>query len=96
VRIRAGIHSGYPTQTDDNYIGLPVHTAARIAAVAHGGQILVSGDTRQALKGLTPEGVRFRTLGEHRLRGLPDAVPLFQVAAKGLPTRFPPLRTSGH
>ncbi len=96
VRIRAGIHSGYPTQTDDNYIGLPVHTAARIAAVAHGGQILVSGDTRQALKGLTPEGVRFRTLGEHRLRGLPDAVPLFQVAAKGLPIRFPPLRTSGH
>jgi class 3 adenylate cyclase len=95
VLVRAGIHSGYPTQTDDNYIGMAVHTAARIAAVAHGGQILVSGDTREALRGSALQGVRFRTLGQHRLRGLPDAVPLFQVAAKGLALRFPPPRTSG-
>jgi class 3 adenylate cyclase len=96
VRVRAGLHSGLPTQTDDNYIGLPVHTAARIAAAAHGGQILVSGATRQAAAGSTPDGIRFRTLGQHRLRGLPEPVTLFQVAAKGLPVRFPPPRTSGH
>ena len=94
VRIRVGIHSGNPTLHNANYIGMPVHTAARICAAAHGGQILVSGDTREAARGSTLDGVRFRSLGEHRLRGLPDPVPLFQVAAKGLVVRFPVPRTS--
>jgi class 3 adenylate cyclase len=92
VRVRAGLHSGHPTQTDANYIGLPVHTAARICAAAHGGQILVSADTRKAARG-TVEGIRFRSIGTYRLRGLPEPVELFQVTAKGLATRFPPPRT---
>jgi class 3 adenylate cyclase len=92
VRVRAGLHSGYPTQTDANYIGLPVHTAARICAAAHGGQILVSGDTRTAARGAAG-GIRFRSIGAYRLRGLPDPVDLFQVTAKGLGGRFPPPRT---
>jgi class 3 adenylate cyclase len=94
VRVRIGIHSGYPTISGSNYIGMAVHTTARICAAAHGGQIVISGDTRAATKGASPDGVRFRRLGDYRLRGLPDAVPLFQVAAKGLKARFPPLRTS--
>jgi class 3 adenylate cyclase len=94
VLVRVGIHSGYPTLNDANYIGMAVHTTARICAAAHGGQILVSGDTREATRGSAPEGMRLRNLGEHRLRGLPDAVPLFQVAARGLASRFPPLRTT--
>jgi class 3 adenylate cyclase len=93
VRMRIGIHSGYPTQTDANYIGLPVHITSRICGVAHGGQIVVSGDTRLAIKGARPDGVRFRDLGQHRLRGIPAPVPLFQLAAKGLAGRFPPPRT---
>jgi class 3 adenylate cyclase len=93
VLVRVGIHSGYPTLNGANYIGLAVHTTARICAAAHGGQILVSGDTKEATKGSPADGVRFRNLGEHRLRGLPDLVPLFQVAAKGLASRFPPPRT---
>jgi class 3 adenylate cyclase len=94
VRVRIGIHSGYPTQHEANYIGLAVHTTARICAAAHGGQILVSGETRRATRGSTPEGIRFKNLGEHALRGLPGAVPLFQVATKGLASRFPPPVTS--
>jgi class 3 adenylate cyclase len=94
VRVRVGIHSGYPTLNDANYIGMPVHTTARICAAAHGGQILVSGDTREAARGSTPDGVRFKSLGEYRLRGLPDPVPLFQIAAKELVSRFPLPRTS--
>jgi class 3 adenylate cyclase len=94
VRVRIGLHSGYPTINDANYIGMPVHATARICAAAHGGQILVSGDTRQAAKGSLPDGMRFRRLGPYRLRGLPDAVPLFQVAAKGLLSRFPLPRSS--
>lgn len=92
--VRIGIHSGYPTLADTNYIGLPVHTAARVSAAAHGGQILASGDTRQAVRSAGIDGVRFRALGSYRLRGLPEPVPLFQVAAKGLVTRFPELRSA--
>jgi class 3 adenylate cyclase len=92
VRVRIGIHSGYPTVADANYIGMAVHTTARVTAAAHGGQIVVSGDTRTAVWGAAPQGVRFRALGAYRLRGIPDEVPLFQVAAKGLVTRFPQLR----
>ncbi|MGD9995735.1 MAG: adenylate/guanylate cyclase domain-containing protein [Ilumatobacteraceae bacterium] len=94
VRVRIGIHSGYPTKAKPNYVGLAVHTAARICAAGHGGQIVVSGDTKTATTGSRPSGVRFRSLGDHRLRGLPEAVPLFQIGCAGLPTRFPPLRAS--
>jgi class 3 adenylate cyclase len=93
VRVRIGIHSGYPTLSAENYIGMAVHTTARISAVAHGGQILVSGDTREAMQGSKTEGIRFRSLGLHRLRGLPEPVPLFQVGAPGLMARFPPTGT---
>ena len=92
VAVRVGIHSGYPTPTADNYIGLAVHTAARVAAAGHGGQIIVSGDARTALAELRPVGVRFRHLGAFRLRGIPEEVPLYQVLAKGLRTTFPPPR----
>ena len=47
VRVRVGIHSGYPTLNDSNYIGMAVHTTARICTAAHGGQILISGDARR-------------------------------------------------
>jgi class 3 adenylate cyclase len=94
VRVRVGIHSGYPTSTEDNYIGMDVNTTSRITAVGHGGQVVVSANTREGVKASAPDDVRFNALGSHKLRGLPEPVPLFQVAAKGLPTRFPPLRKS--
>jgi class 3 adenylate cyclase len=92
-RVRAGIHSGRPTLTETGYIGLSVHTAARICSAGHGGQIVVSGQTKDALKGRPPAGVRFAGLGRHRLPGLTRAEALFQVEAEGLLADFPPLRT---
>ena len=94
-RVRIGIHTGYPTVNESNYIGLAVHTTARICAAAHGGQVLASDATRRAVRGSTPEGVRFRSLGEHALRGLPAPLALFQVGIRGLESKFPPPRTSG-
>lgn len=91
VRVRAGIHSGRPTLTDTGYIGLPVHAAARVCSAAHGGQIVVSGETRAAVEEL-PAGVTLRSLGRRRLPGLTRAEALFQVEAEGLLTDFPPLR----
>jgi class 3 adenylate cyclase len=92
VRLRIGIHSGRPTLTDDGYIGLPVHTTARLCSAAHGGQIVVSGATRAAIGTSAPSGVRFRSLGRHRLPGLPEPETLFQVLARGLRAEFPPPR----
>lgn len=93
VRVRAGIHAGYPTLAKAAYVGIAVHIAARVGAAAHGGQILISGDVGTALKGAIPEGVRFRQLGAHRLRGIADQVALYQVVAPGLDGTFPPPRT---
>jgi class 3 adenylate cyclase len=94
VRVRIGIHSGYPTSTAANYVGLDVNMTSRICAVGHGGQIVVSSNTRDAVRASAPTGVRFSSLGSHRLRGVATPVPLFQVTADGLPVRFPPIRTT--
>jgi class 3 adenylate cyclase len=90
VRLRIGIHSGQPTLTDAGYIGVAVHVVARICAAAHGRQIVVSGETKAAAAELGAAGVRFHSLGRHRLAGLEEAKALFQVDAEGLPTTFPP------
>jgi class 3 adenylate cyclase len=93
VRVRIGIHSGRPTLTDVGYIGLAVHTTARLCSAAHGGQIVVSTATRAAVGAAVPTGVRFRNLGRHRLPGLSEAETLFQVQATGLRVSFPRPRT---
>ncbi len=93
VRIRIGIHSGRPTLTDTGYVGLAVHTVARICSAAHGGQILLSSAARDALSRSRPAGIRLRSLGSHRFRGLREPQVIFQVQAPHLAERFPPLRT---
>ena len=85
VRVRIGIHTGEPIVTDEGYVGLDVHRAARIAAAAHGGQIVVSETTRRLLD---PDAA-VRDLGEHRLKDLTGAERLYQLGAGD----FPPLRT---
>ena len=92
VLLRAGVHTGRPALTDEGYVGLSVHTVARISAVAHGGQIVVSSHARSAMTAV-PSGVRLNSLGDHQLPGIPKATSLFQVHARGLRTKFPPLRT---
>jgi class 3 adenylate cyclase len=84
VRVRIGIHTGRPTLTDVGYIGLAVHTAARVCSAARGGQIFISGETRAALEESTPTSINFRDLGPRLLPGLADAVALFQVETEGL------------
>jgi class 3 adenylate cyclase len=94
IRVRAGVHSGYPTPTAGNYVGLDVNATNRITALGHGGQIVVSANTREAVRSTGATGVRFLALGEQRLRGLPEPMSIYQVAAKGLVSKFPPLRTT--
>ena len=89
VRVRMGIHGGRPTLSEGGYVGVAVHTVARISALAHGGQILVS---RASLGSELPAEITVVDLGEHHLRGI-GVHGLFQVSAVDLPGEFPPLDT---
>jgi class 3 adenylate cyclase len=93
VRVRIGLHTGRPKLTDTGYVGIAVHTAARVCSAGHGGQILLSAAAREAM-GTSPAGLTLRSLGTHELAGLPDAEELFQVVAAGLATQFPAPRTA--
>lgn len=94
VRLRIGLHTGRPTLTDAGYVGIAVHTAARVCFAAHGGQIVLSRTTRDAMDGSPLVGVSFKDLGLHQLQGLPTPEALFQVVAEALPSEFPPPRTA--
>ena len=84
IRVRMGIHTGEPLATDEGYVGIDVHRAARIAAAGHGGQVLVSQSTRD----LSPDDT-LRDLGEHRLKDLAAPERLYQFGDGD----FPPLKT---
>jgi predicted ATPase/class 3 adenylate cyclase len=84
TRLRMGVHSGTPTLTDEGYVGVDVHRAARIAACGHGGQILISATTASLV-----DGAALLDLGEHRLKDLASAERIYQLGD----TEFPPLRT---
>ncbi len=91
-RVRVGVHSGRPSLTDSGYVGLSVHTAARVCSSAHGGQIVLSGEAKRNMDGALAAGIGLRSLGRHRMRGLTRPVTLFQVDAEGLQADFPPPR----
>ncbi|MGH3141871.1 MAG: adenylate/guanylate cyclase domain-containing protein, partial [Gaiellales bacterium] len=93
LRVRMGLHSGEPLLTSDGYAGIDVHRGARIAAAAHGGQIVISAATRELVRDELPAQVLLRDLGEHRLRDLGRPERHVQVLVDGLPDKFPPLRT---
>ena len=95
IRIRIGLHTGEPMEQADGLVGMDVHRAARIAASAHGGQIVLSDSTRALVVGHLPAGVRLVDLGEVRLKDLSEPERLSQLNVDGLLQDFPPLRTLG-
>ena len=89
VRVRIGIHTGEAVVGDDGYRGFSVHRAARICAAAHGGQILMSGTTRDVVEADLPSDLHVRDLGPSQLPGIDRPEPLFQLVVAGLPDAFP-------
>ena len=94
LRVRMGIHTGAAEERDGDYYGPAVNRAARVAAAAHGGQILVSHATEELARDTLPPGAALVDLGEHRLRDLARAERVFQLTAAGIATDFPPPRTA--
>jgi predicted ATPase/class 3 adenylate cyclase len=93
VRVRMGLHTGQGALGGDDYVGIDVHRAARVADAAHGGQVLVSDATRGLVRNALGAGVSLRDLGAHRLRGIADPERLHQLVVDGLADQFPPPRT---
>ena len=85
IRVRAGLHAGHPLVTAEGYVGADVHLAARVAASAHGGQVVLT----RATAGDADIDVELTDLGEHRLSGFDRPVSVLQIGTQA----FPPLRT---
>ncbi|HEX6576862.1 MAG TPA: adenylate/guanylate cyclase domain-containing protein [Jiangellaceae bacterium] len=93
LRVRMGLHTGEGVLGGDDYIGIDVNRAARIAAAAHGGQVLLSEATRALVRHDLPAGVTLRDLGEHRLKDIAHPERLFDLVVDDLPNDFPPIRS---
>ena len=90
IQVRMGVHLGAAQRRGDGWYGQPLNEAARMMAVAHGGQIVASKVIADEVR-----GVPFVDLGEHRLRDLDGTHHLFQVVVPGMTTEFPSLRSMG-
>jgi predicted ATPase/class 3 adenylate cyclase len=92
IRVRMGMHTGLAHPLDGDYVAIAVHQAARVAAVAHGGQVVVSAES--AAQAGDVAGVELAPLGRFRLRDFDAPVALFQVVAEGLLRHFPAVRAT--
>src|SRR5438552_2931297 len=79
IRVRMGLHTGSPHLTDEGYVGQDVHKGARIASAGHGGQVLLSKETRDLID------VQVTDLGEHRLKDFDEPVSIFQLGSEPFP-----------
>jgi predicted ATPase/class 3 adenylate cyclase len=89
IRVRMAVHAGEAEERDADYYGPTLNRVARLLAIGHGGQVLLSGAVAQVVAG----DVGLRDLGRHRLKDLAAPEHVFQLLADGLPSDFPPLRS---
>ena len=93
LQVRMGLHSGEADVRDGDYYGPAVNRGARVAAVAHGGQIVLSRATEELARDGLGNDVSLVDLGDHQLRDLARPEHVFQINTPGLRIDFPPLRS---
>jgi class 3 adenylate cyclase len=93
IRVRAAIHTGEVRARDRDYYGPVPNRCARLRAVAHGGQTVLSRPARDAMQGSLPPGVALLDLGAHRLKDLSSPEHIYQLCHLELPVDFPPLNS---
>ena len=91
LRVRASVHTGAADLQLGDYYGSAVNRAARLRAIAHGGQTLMSGSTWELVQDQLPSGVTIVDMGPHRLKDLSRPEHVYQLNVEGLDTTFPPL-----
>ncbi|MDF2758941.1 MAG: adenylate/guanylate cyclase protein, partial [Thermomicrobiales bacterium] len=93
-RVRMALHAGEAApDAHGDYLAAPLNRLARLLAVGHGGQILLTQAVQQLSRGALPPGAAVRDLGAHRLRDLLEPEQVFQLLHPDLPADFPPLRS---
>ena len=95
VAVRMGLHTGEPILHDGGFVGIDVHRAARIAAAANGGQVLLSDSTERLVRDGLPDDLGLLDLGSHRLKDLDGHEHLYQLTTPGTPAAFPPVKSLG-
>jgi predicted ATPase/class 3 adenylate cyclase len=93
LRVRVALHTGEADLRDGDYYGTAVNRCARLRAVAHGGQAILSQTTYELVQDVLPGDVGLLELGKHRLSDLVRPEPVYQVLASDLPRVFPPLKS---
>jgi predicted ATPase/tetratricopeptide (TPR) repeat protein len=93
LRVRMALHAGRSTERDGDYFGSAVNRVARLLAIGHGGQVLVSGTAADLLQGEMPPDCTLRDLGAHRLKDLTQSERVYQVVAPDLRDAFPALQS---
>ena len=91
LRVRASVHTGPADLRLGDYYGSAVNRAARLRAIAHGGQTVLSGTTHELLGDELPPGVSLRDMGRHGLKDLREPEQVYQLDVEGLDESFPPL-----
>jgi adenylate cyclase len=93
IRVRMALHSGAAELRESDYFGPPLNQVARLLAVGHGGQTLLSETTYDLCRDRLPFGAALKSLGEHDLKDLTRRQAIFQLFHPDLPQAFPPLKT---
>ncbi len=96
LRVRMALHAGSADERDGDYFGPTVNRVARLLAVGHGGQMLLSGACAELIQTELPPTCGLRDLGEHRLKDLAQPERIHQLLAPDLTADFPPLRSLEH
>lgn len=93
IRIRVGLHTGDVERRGRHYFGHTLYRCARIMATAHGGQVVMSTATADAVRGSLPEDASLKSLGVHRLKDLGEPEQIWQLTHPALREDFPPLKS---
>jgi predicted ATPase/class 3 adenylate cyclase len=93
LRVRSALHTGEAFERSGDYFGPAVNRVARLLAIGHGGQVLVSGATREIAHGNLPSGASLVDLGSQRLKDLTEPEQVWQLIIAGLPSEFPALKS---
>jgi len=93
LRVRMGLHAGEASERNGDYFGPAVNRVARLMSIGHGGQVLLSGVTRDLAHNDLPKGVSLIDLGFHRFKDLTESEQVWQLNIAGLPVEFPPLKS---
>ena len=93
LRVRAAIHIGTADERDGDYYGAAVNRVARLLAVGHGGQVLLTGVAAEVARGALAPDLGLRDLGSHRLKDLATPERIYQLTADDLAAVHSPLRS---